>query len=230
MPTRRSGRRRATASGRGSAPGPRGTTRAAARPPARRRRAATRAAAATTPRGSTGRRARPRRRARPGRGAPRRGPVTTTCRASARSAARTARAGSRHGASSSSDPNDRSPRPATAPCARAPPRAASAHGESSPRAPAAPSARRRAGRSPPSPPQYRRDNGPPKRHNRHMTSLVQKAIAEDHHPEDIPRDGYAPATLPIVLGAIMLALTAIVGVALGITLVVYYWTYRSSAG
>jgi hypothetical protein len=57
-----------------------------------------------------------------------------------------------------------------------------------------------------------------------MTSLVQKAIAEEHHLEEIARDGYAPATLPIVLGAIMLALSVIVGVALGITLVVYYWT------
>ena len=57
-----------------------------------------------------------------------------------------------------------------------------------------------------------------------MTSIVQKAIAEEHHLEDIARDGYAPATLPIVLAAIMLALTAIVGLALGITLAVYYWT------
>jgi hypothetical protein len=57
-----------------------------------------------------------------------------------------------------------------------------------------------------------------------MTSLVQKAIAEEHHLEEIARDGYAPATLPIVLAAIMLALTAIVGIALGITLAVYYWT------
>jgi hypothetical protein len=57
-----------------------------------------------------------------------------------------------------------------------------------------------------------------------VTSLVQKAIAEEHHLEDIARDGYAPATLPIVLGAIMLALTAIVGLALGITLAFYYFT------
>ena len=55
-----------------------------------------------------------------------------------------------------------------------------------------------------------------------MTSLVEKAIAEEHHLEEIARDGYAPATLPIVLGAIMLALAGIVGLALGITLVVYY--------
>jgi hypothetical protein len=56
-----------------------------------------------------------------------------------------------------------------------------------------------------------------------MTSLVQKAIAEEHHLEEIARDGYAPATLPIVLAAITLALVGIVGLALGITLAVYYW-------
>ncbi len=55
-----------------------------------------------------------------------------------------------------------------------------------------------------------------------MASLVQRAIAEEHHLEDIARDGYAPATLPIVLGGIVLALTVIVGLALGITLAVYY--------
>jgi hypothetical protein len=60
--------------------------------------------------------------------------------------------------------------------------------------------------------------------NRPVTSLVQKAIAEEHHLEEIARDGYAPATLPIVLGAILLALTGIVGLALGITLAVYYWS------
>lgn len=59
-------------------------------------------------------------------------------------------------------------------------------------------------------------------HNSGMTSLVQKAIAEEHHLEDIARDGYAPATLPIVLGGIVLALIVIVGLALGVTLVVYY--------
>ena len=56
-----------------------------------------------------------------------------------------------------------------------------------------------------------------------MTSLVQRAIDEEHHLEDIARDGYAPATLTIVLGGIVLALIAIVGLALGITLAVYYW-------
>ncbi len=55
-----------------------------------------------------------------------------------------------------------------------------------------------------------------------MTSIVQRAIAEEHHLEDIARDGYAPATLPIVLGGIVLALLVIVGLALGLTLVVYY--------
>ncbi|HVC86197.1 MAG TPA: hypothetical protein VNC40_02085 [Gaiellaceae bacterium] len=55
-----------------------------------------------------------------------------------------------------------------------------------------------------------------------MTSLVQKAIAEEHHLAEIARDGYAPATLPIVLGGIVLALLGIVGLALGITMAVYY--------
>jgi hypothetical protein len=55
-----------------------------------------------------------------------------------------------------------------------------------------------------------------------MASLVQKVIAEEHHLEEIARDGYAPATLPIVLAAIVLALIVIVGLSLGITLAVYY--------
>jgi len=55
-----------------------------------------------------------------------------------------------------------------------------------------------------------------------MTTLVEKLVAEEHHLEEIAKDGYAPATMPIVLGAIVLALVAIVGVALGVTLAVYY--------
>ena len=61
------------------------------------------------------------------------------------------------------------------------------------------------------------------RHNPHMASFVERAIAEEHHLEEIAKDGYAPATLPIVLGAIFLALIVIVGLALGITLAAYYW-------
>jgi hypothetical protein len=57
-----------------------------------------------------------------------------------------------------------------------------------------------------------------------MTTLVQRAIAEEHHLEEIAKDGYAPATLPIVLGAITLALIMIVGLSLGLTLLVYYWS------
>jgi hypothetical protein len=57
-----------------------------------------------------------------------------------------------------------------------------------------------------------------------MTSLMQKAIAEEHHLEEIAKDGYAPATLPIVLTAIFAALIVIVGLALGITLAAYYWS------
>jgi hypothetical protein len=55
-----------------------------------------------------------------------------------------------------------------------------------------------------------------------MTTLVQRVIDEEHHLEEIARDGYAPATMPIVLGGILLALMVIVGLALGLTLAVYY--------
>ena len=55
-----------------------------------------------------------------------------------------------------------------------------------------------------------------------MTTFVEKLVAEEHHLEEIARDGYAPATLPIVLGGIVAALIVIVGLALGVTLVVYY--------
>lgn len=59
-------------------------------------------------------------------------------------------------------------------------------------------------------------------HNRHM-NVMQRAIAGEHHLADIARDGYQPATLPIVLGAIVLGLLAVVGVALGLSVAVYYW-------
>jgi hypothetical protein len=55
-----------------------------------------------------------------------------------------------------------------------------------------------------------------------VTAIRDRIVAEEHHLEEIVHDGYAPATLPIVLGAIMIALTVIVGLALGITLAVYY--------
>jgi hypothetical protein len=57
-----------------------------------------------------------------------------------------------------------------------------------------------------------------------MTTLVEKLVAEEHHLEEIAKDGYAPATLPIVLGGIVIALIVIVGLALGITLAVFYST------
>jgi diacylglycerol kinase len=57
-----------------------------------------------------------------------------------------------------------------------------------------------------------------------MTAFVDKLVAEEHHLEEIAKDGYAPATLPIVLGGIVLALFVIVGLALGVTLAVYYLT------
>jgi hypothetical protein len=55
-----------------------------------------------------------------------------------------------------------------------------------------------------------------------MTAFVDKLVAEEHHLEEIAKDGYAPATLPIVLGGIVVALTVIVGLALGLTMLVYY--------
>jgi hypothetical protein len=55
-----------------------------------------------------------------------------------------------------------------------------------------------------------------------VASLVHRLVEEEHHLEDIARDGYAPATLPIVLGAVALALTVVVGVALAVALVAYY--------
>jgi len=57
----------------------------------------------------------------------------------------------------------------------------------------------------------------------HMTTLVEKVIAEEHHLEEIVADGYQPATLAVVLGAIMLAVAVLVALALGVTLAVYYW-------
>jgi hypothetical protein len=53
--------------------------------------------------------------------------------------------------------------------------------------------------------------------------LVDKLREEEHHLEDIARDGYAPSTMPIVLAAILLALVVIVAVVLAIALVAYYW-------
>ena len=55
-----------------------------------------------------------------------------------------------------------------------------------------------------------------------MTSLVDKLVEEEHHLEEIAKEGYSPATLPIVLGGIVAALVVIVGLALGVTLAVYY--------
>ena len=55
-----------------------------------------------------------------------------------------------------------------------------------------------------------------------MTALVDKLVAEEHHLEEIAKDGYAPATLPIVLGLIVAVLALIVGIAVGVSLAVYY--------
>jgi hypothetical protein len=56
-----------------------------------------------------------------------------------------------------------------------------------------------------------------------MTALMQKVIAEEHHLEEIVADGYQPATLAVVLAAIVLAVAVLVALALGVTLAVYYW-------
>ena len=58
----------------------------------------------------------------------------------------------------------------------------------------------------------------------YMTTFVDKLVAEEHHLEEIAREGYEPATMPIVLGVIVIALVVIVGLALGVTLAVYYLT------
>ena len=55
-----------------------------------------------------------------------------------------------------------------------------------------------------------------------MSAFVERLVAEEHHLEDIARDGYAPATLAIVLGGIVGALLVVVGLALGVTLISYY--------
>ena len=54
-------------------------------------------------------------------------------------------------------------------------------------------------------------------------SLLQKAIAEERHLAGIAADGYQPATLPIVLAGIVAALVVIVGLALAVSLLAYYW-------
>ena len=55
-----------------------------------------------------------------------------------------------------------------------------------------------------------------------MTAIVDKLVAEEHHLEEIAKHGYAPATLPIVLGFIVAVLAVIVGLAIGVSLAVYY--------
>ena len=55
-----------------------------------------------------------------------------------------------------------------------------------------------------------------------MTAFVEKLVAEEHHLEEIARDGYAPATMPIVLLGIIVTLSVIVGTAIGVTMAVYY--------
>ena len=67
-----------------------------------------------------------------------------------------------------------------------------------------------------------RDRCHARRDDSHVSGILQKAIAEGHHLEDVALEGYEPATIGIVLVAIVLALTVVVGIALGVTLTVYY--------
>jgi hypothetical protein len=53
-------------------------------------------------------------------------------------------------------------------------------------------------------------------------AALHRLAGELHHLEDIAADGYSPSTVLIVLGGIFVALTVIVGIALGVTLAVYY--------
>lgn len=53
--------------------------------------------------------------------------------------------------------------------------------------------------------------------------IVDRLVAEEHHLADVARDGYDPQTLAIVLGAIVVALSAVVAVVLGISFAAYYW-------
>jgi hypothetical protein len=53
--------------------------------------------------------------------------------------------------------------------------------------------------------------------------LVDKLVAEEHHLADVAREGNDPQTLPIVMGALILALAAIVAVVLALSFAAYYW-------
>lgn len=70
--------------------------------------------------------------------------------------------------------------------------------------------------------QTTRDSCHARRDDPHVNGILQKAIAEGHHLEEVAQEGYEPATIGIVLVAIVLALTVVVGIALGVTLTVYY--------
>lgn len=52
--------------------------------------------------------------------------------------------------------------------------------------------------------------------------LRERIVAEEHHLQQIAKVGYEPATLPILMVAIIGVLAAVVGIALGIALAVYY--------
>lgn len=56
----------------------------------------------------------------------------------------------------------------------------------------------------------------------HHHGLVERIVAEEHHLQEVAKEGYEPATLPIVMFLIVGALAIVVGIALGIALAVYY--------
>ena len=60
----------------------------------------------------------------------------------------------------------------------------------------------------------------PEPHDSH--GVVERLVAEEHHLQEIAKVGYEPATLPIVMFAIISVLAIIVGIALGVSIAVYY--------
>lgn len=55
-----------------------------------------------------------------------------------------------------------------------------------------------------------------------MTAFVDKLVAEEHHLAALSREGYEPATLPILLVEVTVFLAVVVGIVLGAALAAYY--------
>jgi len=56
----------------------------------------------------------------------------------------------------------------------------------------------------------------------HHPGLVERLVAEEHHMEAIAKEGYEPATMPILLVVIAVAVGVIVVIALAVSITVYY--------